>query len=514
MCRKIRSFFWLLALASVVGAWTSQTAAQAQQVIDICEAIDTSGSINDSQLALEIEGFKAALNQVLLLAADAGSTIRLAIVGFSSNVQTFLALTLVNSANRATIEAALDAVQNTTDRRSTNLGGAINQCISLLSASTVPRRVIDLSTDGRPTTGPSTTTAATNAKNAGIELWTLGISPSADNTLLSQIAGCPPASPNCGAKNFPVATFNDFAQAVREKLQLITNGGNQITLSVSKAGTGSGTVTSNPTGINCGPTCSASFAGGTVITLTAVPAAGSTFTGWSGDPDCSDGSVTLNASTNCTATFNTSGVGGPFTLSVSKAGTGSGTVTSNPTGINCGPTCSASFAGGTVITLTAVPAAGSTFTGWSGDPDCSDGSVTLNASTNCTATFNTSGAGGPFTLSVSKTGSGTVTSSPAGINCGSDCSESFANGTVVTLTAAPASGYTFAGWSGDCSNASTSATITMNANKSCTAAFRLSGVAPGIPDLSPIGSVLLIALLALLLLREIYKRAAHSRTGS
>jgi len=430
MCRKIRSFFWLLALASVVGAWTSQTAAQAQQVIDICEAIDTSGSINDSQLALEIEGFKAALNQVLLLAADAGSTIRLAIVGFSSNVQTFLALTLVNSANRATIEAALDAVQNTTDRRSTNLGGAINQCISLLSASTVPRRVIDLSTDGRPTTGPSTTTAATNAKNAGIELWTLGISPSADNTLLSQIAGCPPASPNCGAKNFPVATFNDFAQAVREKLQLITNGGNQITLSVSKAGTGSGTVTSNPTGINCGPTCSASFAGGTVITLTAVPAAGSTFTGWSGDPDCSDGSVTLNASTNCTATFNTSG------------------------------------------------------------------------------------AGGPFTLSVSKTGSGTVTSSPAGINCGSDCSESFANGTVVTLTAAPASGYTFAGWSGDCSNASTSATITMNANKSCTAAFRLSGVAPGIPDLSPIGSVLLIALLALLLLREIYKRAAHSRTGS
>lgn len=227
MCHKIRSFFWLLALAFVVGMWTSQTAVQAQQVIDICEAIDTSSSISDSQLALEIQGFKAALNQVLLPAVDAGSTIRLAIVGFSTNVQTFLPLTLVNSANRAAIEAALDAVQNTTDRRLTNMGGAINQCTSILSANTVPRRVIDLSTDGRPTTGPSTTTAATNAKNAGIELWTMGISPSADNTLLSQIAGCPPASPNCGAKNFPVATFNDFAQAVREKLELITNGGPQ-----------------------------------------------------------------------------------------------------------------------------------------------------------------------------------------------------------------------------------------------------------------------------------------------
>jgi uncharacterized protein YegL len=223
--RKIRRFFWLLAGAFLVGVWMGQTTVQAQQVIDICEAIDTSLSINNSQLALEIQGFKAALNQVLLPAAAAGSTIRLAIVGFSTGVQTFLPLTLVNSANIATIEAALDAVQNTTDRSLTNMGGAINQCVSLLSANTVPRRVIDLSTDGRPTTGPSTTTAATNAKNAGVELWTMGISPSADNVLLNQIAGCPPATPNCGAKNFPVVTFNDFAQAVREKLELITNGG-------------------------------------------------------------------------------------------------------------------------------------------------------------------------------------------------------------------------------------------------------------------------------------------------
>jgi uncharacterized protein YggE len=45
-------------------------------------------------------------------------------------------------------------------------------------------------------------------------------------------------------------------------------------------------------------------------------------------------------------------------------------------------------------------------------------------------------------------GSGTVTSSPAGINCGADCTEAFANGTMVSLTATPAGGSTFVGWTG------------------------------------------------------------------
>ena len=54
----------------------------------------------------------------------------------------------------------------------------------------------------------------------------------------------------------------------------------------------------------------------------------------------------------------------------------------------------------------------------------------------------------PYTLTISKNeaGSGTVTSSPAGINCGSTCSYGFSEGTVVTLTATPAAGFTFTGW--------------------------------------------------------------------
>ncbi len=78
---------------------------------------------------------------------------------------------------------------------------------------------------------------------------------------------------------------------------------------------------------------------------------------------------------------------GPWALTVTKAGTGSGTVTSDPAGIDCGETCSAEFADGTVVSLVATAGAGSRFSGWSGDPDCSDGQVTIDAARTCTATF-------------------------------------------------------------------------------------------------------------------------------
>ena len=78
-----------------------------------------------------------------------------------------------------------------------------------------------------------------------------------------------------------------------------------------------------------------------------------------------------------------------------------------------------------------------------------------------------------WTLTVTKSGdgSGTVTSAPAGINCGADCAEEYPDDTSVTLTATPAGGSTFTGWSGDgCSGAGT-CTLTMDAAKSVDAAF-------------------------------------------
>ncbi len=242
-------------------------------------------------------------------------------------------------------------------------------------------------------------------------------------------------------------------------------------LSVSKAGTGSGTVTSAPSGISCGATCSASFNGGTSVTLSATAAGGSTFAGWSGG-GCSGTStctVALGANTTVTATFSTIPT---FALSVAKAGTGSGTVSSTPSGISCGATCGASFASGTSVTLTAVAASGSTFAGWSGGgcTGTSTCTMTVTADASVTATFSTMPT---FALTVSKagTGSGTVSSTPSGISCGATCGASFASGTSVTLNAAPASGSTFAGWSGGGCTGTSTCMVTLGANTTVTATF-------------------------------------------
>jgi M6 family metalloprotease-like protein len=248
--------------------------------------------------------------------------------------------------------------------------------------------------------------------------------------------------------------------------------GNKYTLTVAKAGTGSGTVTSNPAGISCGFLCSARYASGTSVTLTATPASGSSFAGWSGACTGTSSCVTtMSGARSVTATFNTS-AGTSYTLSVAKAGTGSGTVTSNPAGISCGATCSVSYASGTSVTLTATPASGSIFAGWSGACTGTGSCVTtMSAARSVTATFDTS-AGTGYTLTVTKagTGNGTVTSNPAGINCGVTCSASYASGISVTLTATAPLGSTFTGWSGACTGTGSCVT-TMSAARSVTATF-------------------------------------------
>ena len=236
------------------------------------------------------------------------------------------------------------------------------------------------------------------------------------------------------------------------------------TLTVGKTGTGSGTVTSNPAGIDCGVDCTESYDYGTVVTLSPAAAADSSFEGWSGDADCSDGSVTMDAAKSCTATFSLD----THTLTASKAGTGSGTVTSSPAGIDCGSDCTEDYDPDTAVTLAAAADAGSIFVGWSGDADCTDGAVTMDQSKSCTASFDTAKV-----LTVTKTGpgSGTVTTNPAGIDCGVVCQASFSHGTTVQLFAVSAPGSIFAGWSGDAD--CTDAQVRMNRDRTCTATFDL-----------------------------------------
>ena len=133
-----------------------------------------------------------------------------------------------------------------------------------------------------------------------------------------------------------------------------------------------------------------------------------------------------------------------YTMAIQKAG--NGIVTSAPAGINCGSKCDYLFKQNLKVTLKATPAKGYQFTGWGGDCSTSPCKVTINDSKNITATFM------PLPrLSVQKFGNGTVTSAPAGINCGSKCDYLFKQNLKVTLKATPAKGYEFVGWGDACS---------------------------------------------------------------
>ena len=235
------------------------------------------------------------------------------------------------------------------------------------------------------------------------------------------------------------------------KLERVSStGGEPITatgywLDVLKTGTGSGTVGGG-----------GYYAAGTTVTPTATAASGSTFAGWS--PSSCGSSFSLNADTACTATFTTAPVN--YTLTVTKTGTGSGTVGGGGT-----------YVAGTTVTPTATAASGSTFGGWS--PSSCGSSFSLNADTTCTATFTAAPVSTvQYALTVKTTGSGTLKSSPAGIDC-SGCSANYASGTKVTLTPVPGSGFAFTGWSGACSGAG-ACSVTMSSDLTVTANFRKS----------------------------------------
>jgi uncharacterized protein (DUF1800 family) len=126
---------------------------------------------------------------------------------------------------------------------------------------------------------------------------------------------------------------------------------------------------------------------------------------------------------------------------------------------------------GSPVTLTATPGVDSLFTGWTGCDSVSGATCTVSManSTAVTAIFMLK----RFTLTVAKTGlgKGTVTSSPAGIDCGTACASDYVVGTTVTLTPTPALLSLFTGWTGCDTTNGNACTVTMRANKSVSAQF-------------------------------------------
>jgi pimeloyl-ACP methyl ester carboxylesterase len=358
------------------------------------------------------------------------------------------------------------------------------------------------------------------------------------------------------------------------------------TLEVSFAGSGSGGVTSNPQGISCRANCSYAFPSNASVTLIAWPDTGMVVSGWSGcstqtsstctvsmdssksvtvtfvtqqsnqlspptlnavqisgsaisplgtfswsqvthnagyrilvatqksalpidpnSPSCSSScliNLTVGANvTSYTSAANTlapgttyfwqvhalagtgysygvwSNVGtfstsqSPGQVQVTLQGSGTGTVTSSPSGINCPGVCSASFAANTAVTLSATASIGSQFLQWGGA--CAGASCTVSA-TGIQTVFANFNLNSNYTLTLGISGTGTVTSTDGKINCtylSGTCIASYPSGTTVVLNGTPGTNYTLGGWSGACSGTG-SCSVVMNQNQFAMAAFNVS----------------------------------------
>jgi hypothetical protein len=248
------------------------------------------------------------------------------------------------------------------------------------------------------------------------------------------------------------------AKSVTAKFDIL-----QRELKVTKAGSGSGTIESSPGGIECGTTCSAIYTIGTAVTLSAISGPNTLSVVWSGCAKIIEAGgevrceVTMSAAKVVTATFMLK----QAQLDVSEVdpgtgiliGAGPGLVTSSPSGISCGTKCVSDFDQGSTVTLTAAPGPGSEVVQWAGcsnitaENECE---VTMTAAKSVTAIYAVASPFSLYTVSIVKsgTGSGIVTSSPAGINCGPSCSAEVRSKFELTLTAVPAEGSIFDHWSG------------------------------------------------------------------
>ncbi|WP_198517120.1 InlB B-repeat-containing protein [Tenacibaculum sp. SZ-18] len=216
----------------------------------------------------------------------------------------------------------------------------------------------------------------------------------------------------------------------------------QRTLTVNAT---NGAVTTNPNPTN------GTYDDGTSVTLTATPDAGYEFVEWSGDASGTTNPliITMDADKTITATF------APIQRTLTVNAT-NGAVTINPNPTN------GTYSDGASVTLTATPDAGYEFVEWSGDVSGTTNPliITMDADKTITATF------APIQRTLTITAiDGNVTTSPNPVN------GTYDQGTVVTLTAVPDSGFSFDAWSGDATGTTTQVTITMDSDKNVTATF-------------------------------------------
>jgi len=214
----------------------------------------------------------------------------------------------------------------------------------------------------------------------------------------------------------------------------------QFTVNVSASGPG--TVSKSPD--------KPGYSAGESVTLTATPAIGNLFTGWTGDVTGSTNPVTVVVTGNMTVAGNFAAAP-PRTLTINAVGNG---------GVAKFPD-KATYLHGESVTLTAVPSSGASFIGWS---DALSGAtnptaIIMDADKTVTATF----ADNIYTLTLTPDPNGTINANPV--------KPAYYQDEQVTLTAVPAVGYKFSGWSGDLTGNTNPATLVMTKNSTVTATF-------------------------------------------
>jgi phospholipase C len=248
------------------------------------------------------------------------------------------------------------------------------------------------------------------------------------------------------------------------------------------------TISGNPTTITKGSS--------SVLTVTATNATGITITGTNGSKRTTaagGGAISVSPTSTTTYTATATGAGGTASASVTitvgtgtTSGTPTVTISANPTSITKGSS--------SVLTITATNATGVAITGTNGSKrttGASGGSISVSPTSTTTYTATATGSGGTASASVTITvgtgggggsttyqltvnsagnGSGTVTSSPAGVDCPGTCSATFAKGTPVVLTAVAQGGNSFTGWSGGCTGDG-ACSLTLGGNTTVTSTF-------------------------------------------
>jgi hypothetical protein len=260
------------------------------------------------------------------------------------------------------------------------------------------------------------------------------------------------------------------------------------TISLTGIGTGSGVITSAPSGLACTiatgvatGTCSAAFDAGSTVTLTAAGTANASFDGFTGG--CTGVTCSLTMQSNVTTPVVAGFTAAPqrLTVAAGSGSAGTGVITSSPAGISCtvsgtssSGTCSATFPINTVVTLLQSPSGNAVFNAWSGDCTTEPCQVTMSQPRTALAVFQTQGV----IISGAGSGTGTIASSPAGINCtvtagtlSGTCSATFPANATVTLTATPSGLATFTAFSGACTGTTCTLPMATGTMRAVTAQF-------------------------------------------